>query len=286
LLPHVLALDLARDPSPECRRLVFDVTDYLIDQGDAKGAEMLAAMALEAARAGSAGDGEWTLVVASQLARALFRLGSHQAARELDEDVYQQRRRRLGEDDPATLAAAHNLAVDLTAVGRAQVAGAPRDALLDRAGVLHAEVVEARSRVLGAGHRDTLRSAHNRAFHLRTAGEREQARALEEEVYVGFRAGFGEQDPDTLRSARALAGDLRAAGGPQDALEMERAAHQGLAGALGADHYETLRSAQALVADLHATGQHDRAMTLHAETVARLSARTGPPDSSRSWRQG
>jgi hypothetical protein len=275
LLPHVLALDLARDTSPACRGLVLDVMDYLIDQGDAQAAEMLATTAFETWRAELGEAGEPALAIASQLARARFRLGKYQAARELDEDVYQQRRRLLGDDDPATLAAAHNLAVDLTTLGRAQAVPATRDALLDRAGALHASVVEARHRVLGADHPDTLRSAHNRAFHLRAINEREQAGALEEEVHAGFLARLGDHDRHTLRSARALAQDLRAVGRPEDALAIERAAYQGLSDALGAGHYETLRSAQALVRDLHSVGEHAKAIALHVETVARLRARTG-----------
>ena len=46
-----------------------------------------------------------TLAAAFQLVGALFELGEHHAARELNDDIIARRRRVLGDDQPATIMA-------------------------------------------------------------------------------------------------------------------------------------------------------------------------------------
>ena len=48
-----------------------------------------------------------------------LRLGEVQAARDLNQDTLDRRRRILGHDHPDTLNSAHNLAIDLRALGEA-----------------------------------------------------------------------------------------------------------------------------------------------------------------------
>ena len=54
-----------------------------------------------------------TLTSASNLANDLRALGEVQAARDLDQDTLDRKRRVLGEDHPDTLTSANNLAADL-----------------------------------------------------------------------------------------------------------------------------------------------------------------------------
>ena len=56
---------------------------------------------------------------AKNLAEDLRDLGEHRAARELDQDTLERRRRVLGEDHPSTLTSENNLAADLRALGGA-----------------------------------------------------------------------------------------------------------------------------------------------------------------------
>ena len=56
---------------------------------------------------------------ANNLAADLRDLGEVQAARDLDQDTLDRRRRVLGEDHPDTLTSAENLAADLRALGDA-----------------------------------------------------------------------------------------------------------------------------------------------------------------------
>jgi hypothetical protein len=273
LLPHVLVLDLISDPEPPGRQLVLDLTDYLINIGAAATAEVLARRATGAWNSGTELDDELAPEASSRLARALFWLGRYEGASELDEAVYQERLRTHGPSARETLKALHNLAVDLTALG-----GAGGPGILARATGLHAEVVREQGRLFGRDDPDTLQSAHNQAFHLRTLGEPAQALALEESVYETARARLGAGHPYTLRSARALAQDLRGAGELERARELQEAAYLALVDTVGPDHLDALHSAALLVRDLRATGEHARALTLHADTVTRLRRVADGPD--------
>jgi hypothetical protein len=57
------------------------------------------------------------LTISSSLAEDLRLLGKVQAARDLDQDTLDRRRRVLGKDHPDTLRSASNLADDLSALG-------------------------------------------------------------------------------------------------------------------------------------------------------------------------
>ena len=83
-----------------------------------------------------------------------------QAARDLDQDTLDRRRRVLGADHPETLRSASNLAIDLRVLGEVQAA---RD--------LDQDTLDRYRRVLGEDHPDTLRSASNLAADLRALGE-------------------------------------------------------------------------------------------------------------------
>ena len=79
-------------------------------------------------------------------------LGEVDAARELDQETLERRRRVLGEDHPDALYSAYNLAADLRELG--EIAAARE---------LDQDTLERRRRVLGEDHPDTLYSAYNLA---------------------------------------------------------------------------------------------------------------------------
>jgi hypothetical protein len=56
---------------------------------------------------------------ASNLAADLRALGEARAAHDLDQDTLERRRRVLGHNHPDTSSSAHNLALDLPALGQA-----------------------------------------------------------------------------------------------------------------------------------------------------------------------
>ncbi|MFI5472012.1 FxSxx-COOH system tetratricopeptide repeat protein [Streptomyces cacaoi] len=268
LLPHVLETGVVRETDPRSRLLILDLAQYLVTQGDARTALNLAEEAFHIWRAQSGADDAETLAAMSQRARAHFYLGEHQRAVNLDNEVLDRRRQLLGEDHPDTLTAMEHLAVSLTTAGR--TAGTAGEGLLSRAGELHDAVVSTSRRTLGDDHVETLRARHNQAFHLRTVGDHDGARALEETVYSGLRKVRGEESPDTLRSAHALAHDLRRLGDRQRARNLQERVMDGYRTLFGPGHLETLRSAQALVGDLRQLGEHDRARELHTDTLERI----------------
>jgi hypothetical protein len=75
--------------------------------------------------------------------------------------------------------------------------------------------------MLGDGHPDTLRSAHNLAVDLRVLGHYEQARQLHEDTLTRRRRVLGDDHPFTLRSANNLAADLRALGEHEQGRQLE-----------------------------------------------------------------
>jgi hypothetical protein len=83
-----------------------------------------------------------------------------QAARDLNQDTLNRKRRVLGEDHRSTLTSANNLALDLRKLGEVQAA---RD--------LDQDTFDRRRRVLGEDHPDTLTSANNLAEDLRALEE-------------------------------------------------------------------------------------------------------------------
>ena len=73
--------------------------------------------------------------------------------------------------------------------------------------------------MLGEDHPDTLLSASNLAADLRTLGEHQAARELDEDTLARRRRVLGEDHPDTLLSVGNLAADLRALGEAPDGAE-------------------------------------------------------------------
>jgi Tetratricopeptide repeat len=78
------------------------------------------------------------------------------AARDLDQDTLDRRRRLLGQNHPDTLASASELAIDLRNLGQVRAA---RD--------LDQDTLDRRRRVLGEDHPDTLATANKLAADLR-----------------------------------------------------------------------------------------------------------------------
>ncbi|HEU5333580.1 MAG TPA: FxSxx-COOH system tetratricopeptide repeat protein [Actinocrinis sp.] len=257
LWPHVFAVDPAASPDSACRRLILAAAQYLVVRGDAATALELVSAALDRWSAQADRDEHLVTQAAAHLAQAHFRLGDYGSAAAVDEDVLARRERLYGPDDPETLAAAHNLAMDRWA----RDGGGQAAALAD--------VLERRRLVLGADHPDTRRSAHNLALALRASGELERALELDEANLRGLTSVLGPGHPDTLRSAYATALDLRGLGRWEQALELDQDTYARLSDRLGTDHRDTLRAAYAVAVGLRRGGDPARAYVLARETYER-----------------
>ena len=257
LWPHVFAVDPAASPDSACRRLTLATAQYLVVRGDAATARELVSSALDRWSAQPNPDEQLLAQAASCLAQAYFRLGDYASAAAVDEDVLARRERLYGPDDPETLAAAHDLAMDRWA----RDGGGQAAALAD--------ILARRRLILGADHPDTLRSAHNLALAMRAAGELERALELDEGNLRGLTGVLGPDHPDTLRSAYATALDLRGLGRWERALELDQDTYARLRDRLGADHPDTLRAAYAVAVGLRRGRDTARALALATQTHER-----------------
>src|SRR6266699_27742 len=87
------------------------------------------------------------------------------------EEVFQTRKRMLGEEHPHTLTSMANLASTYRNQGRWK-----------EAEELEVRVMETRKRVLGEEHPDTLTSRHNLAWPRRNKGRWDEAAKLQDRV--------------------------------------------------------------------------------------------------------
>ena len=114
---------------------------------------------------------------------------------------------------------------------------------------LLAESLDARRRLLGEEHPETLRVAFDMAILLDLAGRRKEAEALNRQVLEARTRVLGPDHPETLRSMNALANSY---GRQQRYKEAEALHRQALAAqqrVLGADHPQTLKTMLGLAMD-------------------------------------
>jgi Tetratricopeptide repeat len=123
----------------------------------------------------AAADVAWLL---DEAAIYLLTRGEPAASRPLLERARELQRRVLGEENPAALTSANNLAADLRALGQHEAARR-----------LDEDTLVRRRRVLGEDHPDTLLSATNLAADLRALGQHETARQLDEDLENRRRGG-------------------------------------------------------------------------------------------------
>jgi tetratricopeptide (TPR) repeat protein len=132
-------------------------------------------------------------------------------------------------------------------------------------------VLAARTRLLGAEHPDTLRTAHDLADTLYAQGDYAGARARYEAVLAARTRLLGAEHPDTLHAAHDLAGTLYAQGDYAEARARYEAVLAACTRLLGAEHPDMLHAAHNLAGTLHAQGDYAGA---RARYEAVLAART------------
>jgi len=116
--------------------------------------------------------------------------------------------------------------------------------------------LEARRRVLGEEHPDTLTSTSNFAMVLLAQGDHAGARELQERVLETVRRVLGEEHPDTLTSMNNLAVALLAQGDHAGARELKERALEVRRRVLGEEHPDTLTSMSNLAVTLGDQSDH------------------------------
>ncbi|MFI2506602.1 FxSxx-COOH system tetratricopeptide repeat protein [Streptomyces sp. NPDC018972] len=267
LLPHVLELDLPAATDPACHRMFLRMVHFLTVSGDARTARELVRAATERWRTAYGTDADITVAAMEHLARAHVQLGDHGAAVELDRCVLEHRTRRSGARTAETLTAEHNLAADLiTLVSHTSgLYGDDGDHVLR----LQREVVDRRTGLLGADHRDTLLSLYNLALVLRGTGHAVEARDAHRSAYTGLVRILGDDHPETLRAAHGYAVGLRDTGALTEAGNLHEDTYRRRRAVLGPRHPDVLQSAYSYARVLGAHGDDAAAVALLRDAHAR-----------------
>ncbi|MET7476461.1 FxSxx-COOH system tetratricopeptide repeat protein [Streptomyces sp. NPDC005648] len=111
---------------------------------------------------------------------------------------------------------------------------------------------------------------------VRSQGEYQTAREMDEDTLERQRRLHGEGHPSLLITSGSVAADLRALGRFNEALELDQRIYGGFREIFGEDHPRTLSSANNLAIDYRLTGDSRAAMRLDEDTVRRRTALLGP----------
>ncbi len=145
------------------------------------------------------------------LAKTYAGLGLYPKSLELRRKVLESRRSALGTDNPATLAAMHELVSMLVVLGYYQEA---RD--------LGEQEVAIRSRAGKADDEASFEAMESLAENYFRSGDREKAITTQKDLRQRLMATYGPSDPRAVKAARVLANYYRQIGDEKSAGEIER----------------------------------------------------------------
>lgn len=200
-----------------------------------------------------------------QMAGALRNAGRFADALALDREADSQARDLFGPEDPATLLAAHSLAVSLRACGNFREAEGLDAATLEQWEVLY-----------GPTNALTLNTRGGLSVDIREGGDYLRALNLQEATYQTYCEAFGERHPATLRGARNLAVCRRRAGDIEGAGELTEEVLARFRDRYGPDFTDTLATAANAVVDRRLRGDLDGSRSLGEDTLERYRATRGP----------
>lgn len=145
---------------------------------------------------------------------------------------------------------------------------------------LQRSVLEARERILGADHEETLACVNNLAFVLERLGRNKEAEDLHRRALGGKEKTLGHSHPSTIASLHQLAGLLKRSGGRENEAEevYRRALECGLR-AFGQDHLDVLLAAASLAVLLATRGADREAGPLCKQAKEGFGRTLGPEHS-------
>lgn len=132
---------------------------------------------------------------------------------------------------------------------------------------LELQVVEARKRVLGEEHPDTLVSMSNLATTYRSQGRWKEAEAIELQVVEVRKRVLGEEHPDTLASMGNLAATYQSQGRCKEAELLALQVVEARKRVLGEGHPDTLKSINNLAATYYYQGRWREAESLEVSVL-------------------
>lgn len=236
--------------------LASELSDYSRYAGRYDDAVEIRSKLVEYSRGRWGSEAALTLMSLDSFIADLSHQGDTHRAQLIAEELWAIRKRKLGEQDPATLGVMSNLAILMYQQGKF------RDAIS-----LNKEVLEIRTRTLGPEHPDTLDSIENLAVCTNAQGDRAGARKLFHSVLEIRRRVLGEEHRTTLRSMANLSaclaenGDTAAARAlGEQVLELNRRV-------MGNEHPETLRVMSNLANLIARSGDYSTAKALDEQVL-------------------
>ncbi|KAJ5651978.1 hypothetical protein N7507_009404 [Penicillium longicatenatum] len=209
-------------------------------------------------------DDEETLYSTALLAVAYRLEGAWREAEQLEVQVMETRKTKLGANHPDTLTSIANLALTFWHQGRWK-----------EAEQLGAQVMETRKITLGADHPSTVTSIANLASTLSEQGRWEEAEKLEAQVMETRKATLGADHPYTLTSMANLASTLWNQGRWDEAEQLEVQVMETRKATLGADHPSTVTSIANLASTFSDQGRWEEAEQLETQVMETRKATLG-----------
>ncbi len=185
------------------------------------------------------------------MGRAYTGLGLLEEGERFYRAALDERRARLGNDHPETLAVVRDLGFFHWAFGP-----------LDRAETLLEQAVEGYGRSVGVEHPETLRAMSDLANLYLRVGRMVEAEQLHRRVLATQRRVLGEDHPDTLESVLSLGAVFRDLGRYEEAERMCRLALEGQLRVLGDEHFATTSTKMSLARALRDLGRLEEAEPL------------------------
>lgn len=207
---------------------------------------------VEAALAGTLGNDYWTL--------GLFDDGEKHLRRSYM--LYQE---AVGEKDPRTMDAKHNLASVQTDRGRH-----------DDAEALFRSLLETENEVLGPDARQTLQTMNNLGYDLDWQGRLPEAISYYERALAGDTRVLGPTHVDTLHAKNNLAVAYAAVGKRDEAERLMREVIAGRSETLGPSHPETLQARMNLAQQIVDRGDVSEGAAMLRDVRTRIEAALGP----------
>lgn len=209
-----------------------------------------------------------TLRAATDLSIAMRRIpDDYDEALEIAADTLEHCRRRRGEQNPDTMAAAISVYNIQRVIGQ-----------INQALELAAATAEQYPSVYGAEHPYNYGCIGNLALLRRLAGDLRSARRLNETALAGLDARLTRDHFFSLTVAINLATDLAALGDIKAARALGENSLTRLTRLFGEDHFLTLSCASNLSLDLAAEGVEEEARMLSVTTTSRCAHVLGPHD--------
>ncbi|MBL8747102.1 MAG: tetratricopeptide repeat protein, partial [Phycisphaerae bacterium] len=188
-------------------------------------------------------------------------------------EVVADSRRVLGDDDPATIEAIHDLGATL--------GWSPRPEALDEALEAYKEATERRTRLFGAEDRRTLSSKQGWAGVYYSKGKPAECEPMIREIVEVYRRITDPTDVERLGAVRDLAVILRVLGRNEEALPLLQEAYAGLKAQMPAGHIDLLSAGITLAGVLNAMGQGDEALAVATEISSAADAHLGEENTFR-----